>query len=143
MGWVWATLGGIVAVTTGKVAGDLVSKEIEGRLDRIPQVLLRLARRRLPPELRVPLHDEWWLPDLQERLRRNDSRPLTRLFTGVRFAIGLALTAPRTARAAAPATRRHPVLRAWRAPAATALCAAVISVRYARFLKRVFHRPVR
>ncbi|MFI9552028.1 hypothetical protein [Nonomuraea endophytica] len=86
-----------VAAAIGAILGtalaELVSEEIRGRLDRIPEGLLRLARRRLPEDMRVPLHDEEWYPELQEVLKGEDARPITRLVTGVRFSLGLIRTA--------------------------------------------------
>jgi hypothetical protein len=56
IGWLAAMAGGLVLV----MLADLVSEELRERLDRLPFSLLRVARRRLPPELRESIHDQEW-----------------------------------------------------------------------------------
>ncbi|MEU8246524.1 hypothetical protein [Nonomuraea sp. NPDC048916] len=77
------------ATLAGAVLADLVNEEIRGQLDRIPVVLLSIARRRLPEAMRGPLHDEEWYPELQEILNGENARPVSRLVIGVRYSLGL------------------------------------------------------
>jgi hypothetical protein len=94
MGVIW-WLAGTAGALLVLAAGDLVSEEIRARLDRLPYGLLRLARRRLPAELRETVHDQEWAPELEHILRRAGALPVTRLIAGTRFALGLATRAPR------------------------------------------------
>ena len=96
----WHLALGAFGLVVGKVVLDLATKEAQGRLDRLPFLILKVARWRLPAELRESMHDDWWIPDLQERLDSQVSRPITRLVKGMRFASSLAISAGRTARAA-------------------------------------------
>lgn len=82
-----------------RVLTDLIGKEIQGRLDRLPFLVLRLARWRLPADLREQLHDEWWVPDLHDLMAGEPDRPITRLIKATHFAVGLVLAAGRNARA--------------------------------------------
>lgn len=92
---------GLVAMTIfGKVMVDMASGEVRGRLEQLPYFILRLARRRLPAELRKPHHDDWWLPDLHERLQRDAEKPVTRLLKGVWYSSSLVVGAGRIARSA-------------------------------------------
>jgi hypothetical protein len=86
-------LGGVLALILTKVAIDLATKEVESWLDQLPFLILKLARWRLPAELREQLHDEWWLPDLCELRQRDTDRPITRLTKGLQFAFGLLINA--------------------------------------------------
>ncbi|MFC5835701.1 hypothetical protein [Nonomuraea insulae] len=79
----------MIGTLFGAALAELVSEEIRGQLDRIPIALLRIARRRLPENMRVSLHDEEWYPELQEVLRGEDARPLSRLVLGIRYSVGL------------------------------------------------------
>jgi DNA-binding CsgD family transcriptional regulator len=84
-----AFIGGLFMVAFG----DLVSEEVRNRLDGIPFALLRMASRRLPPELRTATYEEEWLPELHFVLRGDQALPITRLIKGTRFAFGLLFTA--------------------------------------------------
>ncbi len=75
--------------------GDLVSAEIRGWLDLVPEGILRLAARRLDKSVRAEIYEEMWLPDLRHALHGAEARPITRLARGVYFAAGLALAASR------------------------------------------------
>jgi hypothetical protein len=86
---------GLIALTA---FSGLVSDEVRGQLDRIPYAVLRLARRRVPQELRVSLHDEEWQPELHNILNRAEGRPISRLVTGTLFALGILRTARRISR---------------------------------------------
>jgi hypothetical protein len=52
----WAVLAAILTTITGTaILGDLVCEEVRGRLNRLPHTLIRLAVRRVPPEVREDL----------------------------------------------------------------------------------------
>lgn len=101
-----AVLGGLLLLVLGKVVVSVLSKEVEGRLDQLSYAILRLARRRLPIELREPMHDQEWKPELNYITTEMKERPITRLVLGLRYATGLLLAARRTARAAGTPTLR-------------------------------------
>jgi hypothetical protein len=93
-GLLWAALG--VLGTLGMTAvGDMVSEEIRDRLDHLPHAVLHLAARRLAPEQRVSVYEEEWLPELTYILKGDDSRPITRLYHGTRFSLGILASAGR------------------------------------------------
>jgi hypothetical protein len=83
------SLAGGLAILT---LGDMASKEVRARLDRLPRALIGLAVRRLPPELRDDLGDEWHA-ELDHILRRAKLYPVTRIFVGTRYAIGIVRSA--------------------------------------------------
>jgi hypothetical protein len=93
----------------GALAKSLLAEEICSRLDRLPGWLLRRAARQLGPEQQM-IYDEVWLPDLAYILRDAEGRPITRLVTGVRFAIGLLVSTRREARHSQPAVPEETVL---------------------------------
>jgi hypothetical protein len=89
-------LTGVVAVVVfvlAAVLGDLCSKEIRGRLDRVPGALLRMAARRLPSRVREQWLEEW-RGELYEILRGADALPVTRLWRGLRYGLGVVRAAP-------------------------------------------------
>jgi hypothetical protein len=97
--------GGILLVVVGIVFGvavlvlhDLASAEIRGWIEIAPQAVLRLAAARLPVGLRETVYEEEWLPELTYLLRGTESRPITRLILGLRFALGLFRSARSVAR---------------------------------------------
>jgi len=91
---IWGVLAAIVATLTGTaVLGDLVSGEIRGRLDRLPHALIRLAAHRLPSDVRQDLAEEW-TAELHEILRGAEALPVTRLYRGTRYGLGLLWAAP-------------------------------------------------
>ncbi|HEU5473664.1 MAG TPA: tetratricopeptide repeat protein [Actinophytocola sp.] len=67
----------------------LVSEELRARVNRLPFVILRLAARRLPPELRFEIHDEEWLPELCYLMGDSRVGPITRLCRGTNFALSV------------------------------------------------------
>jgi hypothetical protein len=77
----------------GATAADVVSAEFRARLDSLPFALIRLAGRRVPREVRKDLVEEW-TAELHEILHGTEALPITRLFTGTRYALGLARVAP-------------------------------------------------
>ena len=93
----WVVLG-ILGMFLFGALGDLVSDEVRGWLDLAPHGVLRLAAARLDPELRESIYEGEWVPELQHVLHGAESRPITRLIIGTKFASGLLLTAPRIAR---------------------------------------------
>lgn len=79
----------LVILLVGKIILTLLGKETEGRIDWFCVRVLRLARRRLPREMRDETYDDEWLPELTFILENEEPRPLTRLVKGVRFSLGL------------------------------------------------------
>jgi DNA-binding transcriptional MerR regulator len=75
----------------------MCQKEIETRIGRIPDALIRLAGSRLPREARDDVADEW-RAELDFILRDTDGLPITRLLRGMHFAVGLLWVPPGTAR---------------------------------------------
>lgn len=82
-------VGCLIGLGVGILA-DLVSEEVRGRLDRLPHRLIRLAGRRLDPEIREDVVGEW-IAELQTILdiHRATLLPITRLIIGTRYALGL------------------------------------------------------
>jgi hypothetical protein len=93
---VWGIVGFFVAVITTTVC-DLVSEELRSRLDRVPYAVLHAAIRRLPVEVRQSAGDEW-LAELHHIVRHAEGRPIARLLTATRYALGLLRTARRIGR---------------------------------------------
>jgi hypothetical protein len=85
-----------IGVTAGAVAravvGDMAREEARTRLGRIPFALIRLAAARVPRELRDDLPAEW-KAELEFLLADTDGLPLTRLLRGIRFSVGLLISA--------------------------------------------------
>jgi hypothetical protein len=100
----WTALS-LLGVFLFAALGDLVSEEIRGWLDLAPRGVLRLATRRIDPELRESIYEDEWLPDLMYYLRGAEARPITRLVRGTTFAFGLLLAAPGIARYHVPASQ--------------------------------------
>jgi hypothetical protein len=71
---------------------DMFSQEARTRLARIPFAVIRLARARLPRELRNNFTGEW-NAELEFVLSGTDGMPITRLIRGIRYAVGLLLAA--------------------------------------------------
>ncbi len=101
-------LAGILVMT---VLRGIATDEIRGQLDRLPFALLRLARKRVPRELRVKLHDEEWEPELWYILQRQEARPISRLVGGTLYAWGLLLKARQISRMRAGSTAAGEKLR--------------------------------
>jgi hypothetical protein len=87
--FLWFALS-VALMFLGAALGDLVSEEIRGWLDRVPHAVLRLATLRLDPADRETTYREVWGPDLDYFLRGDESRPITRLIRGMKFAVSLA-----------------------------------------------------
>jgi hypothetical protein len=78
----------------------MVSDQIRGWLNMVPDGILRLAARRLDADIRHETYEEVWLPDLAHALRGAEAVPVTRLFRGIKFAVELFYAAPRINREA-------------------------------------------
>ncbi len=96
-GILWALLA-ILSALGMTVLSDMVSEEVRDRLDHLPHAILRLAARRLTPGQRVTVYEEEWLPELTYILKGAETRPITRLITGTRYALGILKTADQISR---------------------------------------------
>ena len=115
-GFLWAVIG-VVGTLVTTVTGDMVSEEIRDRLDHAPQAILHLAARRLDPAQRLTVYDEEWMPELTFILKGDDARPITRLYHGTRYAVGILAVSGRLAKQlrhtqAAPVQKKLEGLRA-------------------------------
>jgi hypothetical protein len=95
-GFLLAALG-VFAALGMTALGDMVSAEVRDRLDHLPHAILHLAARRLDSEQRVTMYDDEWMPELTFILKGDDARPITRLYHGTRFALGILVSARRIA----------------------------------------------
>jgi hypothetical protein len=82
-------VGAILLAVLAAAFLELLKDELRGQIERIPYGLLRLARARVPAELREPLYDREWLPELRHILKGSDRLPLTCLLRATRYALGL------------------------------------------------------
>jgi transcriptional regulator with XRE-family HTH domain len=64
----------------------------------VPEAILKLAASRLDASKRAAIYGDEWLPELTYILRGDEARPVSRVYHGVRFALGILLTARRIAR---------------------------------------------
>ena len=95
--WLWAAIS-VIGMFSFVAIGDLISEELRGWLDLVPHAILRIAATKLKPSQRKVVYEQEWLPELIYVLRGAESRPITRLIIGVRFALGLFVSARRIAR---------------------------------------------
>jgi hypothetical protein len=86
--------GGLLAAAIG----DMMSEEVRDRLDHLPHAILRLAARRLDATERAAIYESEWLPELTYILQGDEARPVSRVYHGVRFALGILMVARRIAR---------------------------------------------
>lgn len=102
----WATLSfiGFIGMTA---LGDLLSEEVRDRLDHLPHAILRLAASRLNTGQRIAFYEDEWLPELTYILKGAEARPITRLITGTRYALGILISASRIGRYL---RRAHPAI---------------------------------
>jgi hypothetical protein len=106
-------LSGGIAMT---ILADMASEEIRDRLDYLPHAILRLAARQLTQEERITIYYYEWLPELIFILKGTETRPITRLVTGTKYAVGILINARRIAhhlhRAAPHQSRTTPLAQA-------------------------------
>jgi hypothetical protein len=95
-GVIWAVLGVLGGFGLAAI-GDMVSEEVRDRLDHLPHAILRLAARWLGPGQRAAIYDDEWMPELTYILKGDEARPVTRLYHGLRFALGILISARRIA----------------------------------------------
>jgi hypothetical protein len=93
----WAALGVLGGFGLAAI-GDMVSEEVRDRLDHLPHAILRLAARRLDPAQRAAVYDDEWMPELTYILKGDEARPVTRLYHGVQFALGILIAVRRIER---------------------------------------------
>jgi transcriptional regulator with XRE-family HTH domain len=96
-GYLLAVLG-IVGGLFAVAIGDMVSEEVRDRLDHLPHAILRLAAHRINATARAAIYDGEWLPELTYILQGDEARPVTRLYHGTSFALGIFVAARRIAR---------------------------------------------
>jgi putative nucleotidyltransferase with HDIG domain len=142
----WEAIAAAVGAVAGGAAAGALGEEFRGRVDLLPHMLVRLAARRIPRDLREDLAEEW-LAELGTILEGTDALPVTRLIAGIRYALGVLRAAPAVAcELGAPSRRlwfwvgwKHaaiaavlglPVAQVWRAnsgnPAAAVLLALFV-----------------
>jgi hypothetical protein len=95
-GLIWGVLGFLAALAT-TVLSDMVSEEVRARLDHLPHAILRLAARRLTSAQQTAIYQDEWLPELTYILKGAETRPITRLITGTRYALGILASTGRIA----------------------------------------------
>jgi DNA-binding CsgD family transcriptional regulator len=106
-----AVLVGLLLLIIGKVCLDLTSRQAQGWQFNLCFVMLRMARRRLPAELRVARHDEEFVPELEYILfDKYANEPIVGLFKGFRFALGHVRGAKRLAKENGVERRRGTLL---------------------------------
>lgn len=98
--WVLATILALIVLVIGKVVLDLVNKQVQGWLAELPLQVLRLARKRLPAELRDELYDQLGLEAELETILHHTyaTKPITALVKGFTFAFGHVVGLRRCAR---------------------------------------------
>lgn len=79
----------ILGSFTSLALSALVSEELRARINRLPFAILKLAARRLPPELRSEIHNEEWLPELCYLVKDTQVGPVTRLCRATGFALSM------------------------------------------------------
>jgi len=116
-------LAGFLAILSGiavAVVGELLSEEIRDRLDQVPRAILRFATRWLGPDQRMTVYRDEWEPELIYILKGAEARPVTRLITGIRYALGILINTRRIARHLHRPAPGRPELAAAGAPGAMA-----------------------
>jgi hypothetical protein len=96
-GFLWGALGFFGGLGVAAL-GDLVSEEVRDRLDHLPHAILRLAARRLDAAQCITVYEDEWLPELTYVLKGDEARPVTRVYHGTRFALGILLSVNHIAR---------------------------------------------
>lgn len=77
----WVFVGLLLAALS-----SLVTEEIKGWVELLPRAILRFAAARRTSVCRKSIYGEW-LVSLDEVARGAESRPITRLVRGIRFAV--------------------------------------------------------
>jgi len=94
----WAALA-LLSTCASAALGDLISEEIRSWLDLLPRAILRIAANLLlDPAQRQTIYQDEWRPELSYILRGAESRPITRLIRGIRYALGILRSARRISR---------------------------------------------
>ncbi len=86
----------LAATMLWRALGAMCEQEIETRIGRLPNALIRLAALRLPRDVRTDLADEW-KAELDFIVSGTDGLPVTRLLRGLHFAASLLRVAPSVA----------------------------------------------
>jgi hypothetical protein len=88
--WTLTVLVAVLSLVVGKVTLDMANKEIQARLFDLPLAILRVARWRLPVEMRKELYDDELLEDELRTILYHtyDSKPITAIIKGLGFATG-------------------------------------------------------
>jgi hypothetical protein len=85
------------AVVLWRALGAMCQQEIETRIGRLPNALIRLAALRLPRDVRSDLTCEW-AAELDFIVSGTEGLPVTRLLRGLGYAASLLRVAPSVAR---------------------------------------------
>lgn len=96
----WALLAGLICLVIWllrNATGEMLKEEMQTRLCRIPNAVIRVAVLRLPRQSRSEMAAEW-LSELAFIVNDTEGLPVTRLLRGVRFAGSLLWTAREVAR---------------------------------------------
>jgi hypothetical protein len=76
-----------------RALGAMCQEELETRIGRLPNALIRLAALRLPRDVRSDLAEEW-VAELDFIVSETDGLPVTRLLRGLTYATSLFRVAP-------------------------------------------------
>jgi hypothetical protein len=83
-------LGSVAVTILAAIVGDLVSEEVRGWLDLLPQAVLRFAANmNLDPFQYILVYEDEWMPELTYILKGAEYRPITRLIVGMHFSLSL------------------------------------------------------
>ena len=128
----------LAATMLWRALGAMCEQEIETRIGRLPNALIRVAALRLPRDVRSDLADEW-KAELDFIVAGTDGLPVTRFLRGLRFAASLLRVAPSVAHElTCTCTRRS---RLWTVAGTTwfLLCSAAIGAEAAIALDSLVH----
>ena len=90
-GYLLAVLG-IAGGLFAAAIGDMVSEEVRDRLDHLPRAILRLAAHRLGTTECTSIYADEWLPELTYILQGDEARPVSRVYHGTHFALGMLMS---------------------------------------------------
>jgi hypothetical protein len=139
-GLAWAVLAFIAGLGV-TVLGDMVSEEVRDRLDHVPHTVLKLAARRLDAGQHSAIYVDEWLPELTYILKGAETRPITRLFTGTRYTLGILVSAHRIARHLRRSVVVQPALAPSIPPSSKAEVAQQFWSGYRRYLEEAKLMP--